>query len=792
MKPTQQPNTNLLDNLMNPTSVAKASTQATISPTNIPSNSPQVSQTPSQTPSQPQMSLQQFGASVKVKYPQYSSMPDEEVAQKVLDKYPVYNAQIKPESGGFLKTATNIGGSIIKGAVLDPFKALILRPATYTGQAIGAEAIRAANALSGGELDKFTQEHFGQTLDERLGSVLSQDTKTPTGANIEGIKTDPMAATKQIAGQALESGTDIASLALTPGTAQGATGANTFIKGAIQGAKAGAIQGGLYGAGQGAAKSLQNNDALSTVASNAITQGVVGAGTGGLIGGVVGGVTGGIRGIIERHKAIEEGLNATRQPTDVIQYSKDPSGNIKIDKTAKEALNQGIDPRDVQFIKNASEADKQAFKDMYQTATDASIDKTVTKSPFETVGKTVVDQAKYLDKTRQQIGKQLGQTAKAMAQVPIDTSGTLSKFTENLDNAGITIGDKGELVFDGSRYADQTAVQKTLQNVYDAISANDGKLTPAQIIATRQRIFTNNNYAKAANEIVPGDFADNIIGQVYDTLDDPLKAANKTYGDLAQKYAQSSSVIRDFGTLIGKNFDLGDKFTNLRAGEVANRTLSNASAQSMSVVNNLEDTARSLGYSGEGNVRNQVLFANMLQDPKYNLFQPTQVTSLRGRVAQGALDAAKSFKGGFFPGVANLAEKGIKDIQGISPEGQRSAIESLIGLSKETPILSTVTSQAENVNTQLDKTLSEQNVAFLNQEDNSKLLDYFKGSADKIRSAEELDTLHNSLNNTRKYLEDSGFSSLIPNWRKMVSDAKNITTDKITKFAQTLIDKAKK
>lgn len=41
-----------------------------------------------------QMTLQQFGASVKAKYPAYASKSDEEVANAVLQKYPVYQSRI--------------------------------------------------------------------------------------------------------------------------------------------------------------------------------------------------------------------------------------------------------------------------------------------------------------------------------------------------------------------------------------------------------------------------------------------------------------------------------------------------------------------------------------------------------------------------------------------------------------------------------------------------------------------------------------------------------------------------
>lgn len=619
------------------------------------------------------------------------------IAQAPTPAAPTAPTPSKQGNGGFLDTLAGVGKAVVKGAVVDPFNALVVRPAVRTGEAVGALGLQAADKLSGGAVNRAVQSQTGQNLSDRLSTVIGQDVQTPFGTTVQGVKGFGAGGGKQIAGEGLEAATDIASLAFSPGAAKGALKANTFLKGAVQGAKAGVLSGGLFGAGQGAAKSLQKGDPLSEVAAQGISQGVIGAATGGIVGGVVGGATGAIRGAVERHQAILEGLAQERQPTNIIEYSRTGTPNpqagkagvgagdgsnfrgYRIDKTAKEALDQGVDPLDVQFIKNANDSDKKAFREMYNTAVKASQDKTFAGQPQEVVGKTLVEKAQFIDGVRKQVGKQLGDAAKAMPQTPIDVTGAVSKFEENLGNAGIYADDVGKLNFDGSRYADQPAVQKALQKVYDSV---DDNMSPTSIITARQRIFTNQKYANAANEIVPGDFADSMIGQLYDTLDDPLKASNKGYGNLAQKYAQSSNSLREFGQLIGKNFDLGDKFTDLRAGEVANRALSNASAKPLSVVSGLEETAKSLGYKGESTARTQVLFSNLLQDPNYDLFKPTQITSLRSRVAQGAVDAAKSFKGGLVPGLSQLAEKGAKTLGGISPEARRLAIEKLIGITQ--------------------------------------------------------------------------------------------------------------
>lgn len=603
----------------------------------------------------------------------------------------------EPSNSGFIP-------SLVKGAIVDPYKALVERPAVKFGQALAAPIVY-------GFGDEETINRYNQET--------QKPTKAPLGMTIEGQKTGVSGA-KQIAGEGLEAATNIAGLAIGGSAGKTAlTAPNTFVKGAIAGAKAGAATGGLYGGGLGTAKALQEDKSAGEIVTAGITGGVVGAGTGAITGGLIGGTTGAIRGYNQRQLAIKEGLAANRQPTDVIEYSKDPvTGKVKIDPIAKKAIDQGIDPVDVQFIKNASPEDKGAFREMYKIAESASTDKTVTRQPVEVAGKSLVNQVKYLDTVRRDVGNQLGKVAKAMPQQPVDITPVVNRFVENLDDAGIAIGDKGMLNFDSSRYADQPAVQKQLQQAYSAISK--GKLNPSSIISTRQRIFTNRNYGKAANEIIPGDNVDRIIGELYDTLDEPLKSLNPAYAELAQKYAQTSNVIREFGSSIGKNFDLSDELTNLRAGEVGQRILGNASAKPLALIQNISDTAKGLGYKGTENIRDQFLFSSMLQDPKLDVFKPTQTSSLRGQVARGAMDVVKDFKGGFVSGVSNLAEKGLKSAEGVNTESKRQALQGLIGLGDKT--LPTSSMINPSVSSSAVSNLSKQNQILAAQIKNSELL----------------------------------------------------------------------
>lgn len=58
------------------------------------------------------MDLKQFGASIKAKYPEYQSYADEEIGQRMLEKYPQYKAQVKTPEPTILDRVKQVGETI--------------------------------------------------------------------------------------------------------------------------------------------------------------------------------------------------------------------------------------------------------------------------------------------------------------------------------------------------------------------------------------------------------------------------------------------------------------------------------------------------------------------------------------------------------------------------------------------------------------------------------------------------------------------------------------------------------
>jgi len=209
----------------------------------------------SQPTSSGKLSVSQFGATIKAKYPQYASYSDEDIGQKTLDKYPQYQDKvevyqapqpIQEEHGTGL---AGFGGKLVSS--------LLKLPARAATNIINAGQIIAGKP----ETQPFSSKFLGEIK--------------PIGDTGRGFGADVM--------DSIGSGVEGASY-LVGGGGVGAVakaGTKGLIKNAVvQGAKAGLGGGALAGLGT----SMQQGDSLGQTAINTGLGGVAGGLTGGLLG----------------------------------------------------------------------------------------------------------------------------------------------------------------------------------------------------------------------------------------------------------------------------------------------------------------------------------------------------------------------------------------------------------------------------------------------------------------------------------------------------------------------------
>lgn len=165
-------------------------------------------------------------------------------------------------------------GDFFKSAITEPINSLLVKPAVRTGEALGAGGIKAS--------ELFMSKDQKQKTDASLQNALGKDINTPVGT-VNAVKPIGQGGVKQIAGEALEAGGNIA---LGVGGGEVATApAEDLVK---QGVKTGIKTGAIFGGAQGASTGLQNNESTKKIAEDT----AIGAGTGAVGGAVLGAVGG--------------------------------------------------------------------------------------------------------------------------------------------------------------------------------------------------------------------------------------------------------------------------------------------------------------------------------------------------------------------------------------------------------------------------------------------------------------------------------------------------------------------
>lgn len=97
-----------------------------------------------------QYTLEEFGQNIKKKYPQYSSMSDVDIANKVIDKYPQYKDQIKAGTPG-TKSATVPGNPTHTMQAVPPFfSAAGMKEHGYRAARALLDALPTAGGMAGG------------------------------------------------------------------------------------------------------------------------------------------------------------------------------------------------------------------------------------------------------------------------------------------------------------------------------------------------------------------------------------------------------------------------------------------------------------------------------------------------------------------------------------------------------------------------------------------------------------------------------------------------------------------
>lgn len=577
----------------------------------------------------------------------------------------------------------------IKSLAKDAFKTVIAKPAVRLGQVAGVGIAKLAGAT-----------------DEQIGRGLNADVKIPgLGVNVEAQKGFGQGGAKQITSDALKS----ASYLYTPGKV--ANQAVSVFKKPILNAGArfatdGAVGGALYGAGE----SLERED------GEFIKDTAIGAGVGALggFGLGVGGASAvklaqplrgafgkGTRAVTSKiddfrgqkvaQKADELSMLQKGEPDARVATQKLEQGLPVKDKVASEAVRQGVPEADTAAIKQMTPNDRTAAQRMLEIREKGLTNKNYARDnrASDVVGETVASRIKFVEKANNNAGKRLGLEAEKLAGQKLSSQKTslpLKKLTDDLYASGVSIDQKGNLVFKNSDFEGLTPIQKSIVNVWNR----------AKRVAQTGDALQHHRVKKAIDEVVDfGKKADGLTGRAQNILkgyrsavDNILDTTYPAYNRANIDFAETRQVLNSVSDLMGKSRVLGEEFVDKHFGRKVSRGIfSNNDRRElfMQMVDELDDVARRQGMEITDNIKDQASFATTLEE----LLGSDAPTSFGG-IIQNKLETAQNIgevtkhalSGKPVAAAFKAADLGLKKFRGIN---QQSQIKSLKGLLKDKP-----------------------------------------------------------------------------------------------------------
>lgn len=556
------------------------------------------------------MNLKEFGQSVKSKYPQYSGVSDEELANKVLEKYPEYRNRITPEEKGLGDSIAEVG----KERFQDTLKSV---ERMQTGEQSAAETVlQTAGNIAGG-LTEAAMKTVGAGisklgditgLKEPIKNIGSQILQTPIGQSalkaLQGgvNKYEEWKAKNPRAAENIEAVVDIASFIPV------AKGTESAVKGVAQGAK-----------------TIKNE--VMSVAKPIFAKSAE-------IGGKA----------FDSAKTVGGSIidSASRLPSNFatnVAAKKARIDAIKSlpTKTAQLAAKDGVDIEDIKYIYNLPKSVKPAAKELVQSVKNFSAGAT-TENPIEVVGKPIIASIKIADKKASEVGKKLGTVAKNLGSVSREkASPAIMKELQKIQGlSGLRVKNgvldfKNTVLATGETASDRNAIQ----GIFSAAIKSDSGVSKHLL---RQELFESLGGKKLAKVSLTGtqekayEAVRRGLLKVLDSVD-----SSGRYAKYNTEYAKISAPLEELRKFMKSVSGADEDILNMNAGLLARRLTGNSMSNPQ-----VRAILRSLDKITEGTTATKT---EALQD-LYNLLEKyydiTGKTSFKGGITAG-VEAATGF-----------------------------------------------------------------------------------------------------------------------------------------------------
>ena len=386
------------------------------------------------------------------------------------------------------------------------------------------------------------------------------------------------------------------------------------------------------------------------------------------------------------------------------------NATLSLSGPAEAAVKAGMDEKVIKFAVQQSPETRKAMSAMTKAAKAGSAKLGGDTAHKEILGSYMLNNIDYVLTEKSVVGKALGAMKKGMADEVIDMTDDLMNLQTELRKVGAVINEKGQIIRLAAEADDNIPM---LQEALNFLTPDDaGRVVKrfGDVDMWRSKMFKEMNSAKA--KLQPSASGQSTFGYSERVVNNLRRSAIQNAAQMNPRLLAYNDAFEELSTqaskflkAIGYKGKLSiDDITakDLRTGEIALRSLGNASADVIESFKNLINTARKYGYQSGVNEDSLIRWADTLED----IFPITPTRSLQGGVSRGTRDAFGNLTEDILrtgpkrslTGVASeKIMEGIDKLRGMTPENQYKLLLEVLEAPDGTPLVKAIDNVLDDV-----------------------------------------------------------------------------------------------
>lgn len=355
---------------------------------------------------------------------------------------------------------------------------------------------------------------------------------------------------------------------------------------------------------------------------------------------------------------------------------------VSPDQMAAEAIKQGFDQGFVQSVKTASGGTKRRMKNMLSDMRKIKASRRASFDirPSNEVGNAVAGRIKVVRDATSRARKELDQIAsKNLTGLDIDAAPVVGQLEKSLSDLNIRLidGPKGKPVpdFKLSDVAKDRTSQRIIKDAIDLL-AEGGKPDAMRFHRLKRQLDKMIDFRKKSAGGLT-DAGKGVLKDLRRSLNDSLRAADQDYARVNDTLSSGLTALDDFQQASGRSIDIFGEGSSKAIGTNMRSLMSNRQTRVNldNALNQLEDTAKSLGGVFDDNVKDLVMFADGIED----VFGATARTSLKGELESALKQTGQQgVKATAAQKVVEKAAEGAEKLRGINEFNAFEAMSDLL------------------------------------------------------------------------------------------------------------------